>query len=329
MPTNLPPQYFEVEKRYKAAVEPQEKAQLLEELLGTIPKHKGTDHLRADLRRKLSKLKAAAQQSARKSGRREPAYQIEREGAGQAALVGTSNVGKSTLVTALTNASPEVSEAPFTTWTPTPGMMPFENVQFQLLDTPSLDREYVEAGLMDLIRRTDVLLLMVDVQADPLRQLEASAAILEQYRILPLHRADRLQDEQRWAALPTLVLANKCDDLEALENFEIFRRLVEEPWVLLPLSARTGHNLDQLKQEVFDRLEIIRVYSRAPGREPDRNSPFVMKRGGTVQDFALKIHHDFYNKLKAARVWGQGVYDGQLVSRDHVLHDGDVIELRA
>jgi ribosome-interacting GTPase 1 len=98
---------------------------------------------------------------------------------------------------------------------------------------------------------------------------------------------------------------------------------------LLPLSARTGHNLDQLRQEVFDRLEIIRVYSRAPGRDPDRNSPFVMKRGGTVQEFALKIHHDFYNKLKAARVWGQGVYDGQLVSRDHVLHDGDVIELRA
>jgi ribosome-interacting GTPase 1 len=302
MPTNLPPQYFEVEKRYKAAVEPQEKAQLLE---------------------------AAAQVSARKSGRREPAYQIDREGAGQAALVGTNNVGKSTLVTALTNASPEVSEAPFTTWTPTPGMMPFENVQIQLLDTPSLDREYVEAGLMDLIRRTDVLLLMVDVQADPLRQLEASADILEQYRILPQHRADRRQDEQRWAVLPTLVLANKCDDLEALENFEIFQRLVEEPWVLLPISARTGHNLDQLRREVFDRLEIIRVYSRAPGREPDRNSPFVMKRSGTVQEFALKIHHDFYNKLKGARVWGHGVYDGQLVSRDHVLHDGDVIELRA
>src|SRR3970040_666515 len=82
MPTNPPPQYFEVEKRYKAAVEPQEKAQLLEELLGTIPKHKGTDHLRADLRRRPSKLKAAAQQSARKSGRRQAAYQIEREGAG-------------------------------------------------------------------------------------------------------------------------------------------------------------------------------------------------------------------------------------------------------
>lgn len=329
MPTNLPPEYFEVEKRYKAATEPGEKARLLEELLGTIPKHKGTDKLRADLRRRLSKLKAAAQQSARKGGRRDPAFQIEREGAGQAAVVGTSNVGKSTLVAALTNATPEVSEAPFTTWTPTPGMMPFENVQIQLLDTPSLDREYMEAALMDLVRRADVLLLVVDVLTDPLRQLEASAAILEQYRILPQHHADRRQDEKRWAVLPTLVLANKCDDQEALENFEIFRRLVEEPWALLPISARTGHNLDQLKREVYDRLEIIRVYSRAPGREPDRNSPFVMKRGGTVEEFALKIHHDFYNKLKSARVWGHGVYEGQLVSRDHVLHDGDVIELRA
>jgi ribosome-interacting GTPase 1 len=329
MPTNLPPQYFEVEKRYKAATEPQEKAQLLEELLGTIPKHKGTDHLRADLRRKLSKLKAAAQQSARKGGRRDPAYVIEREGAGQAAVVGMSNVGKSALVKTLTNASPEVSPAPFTTWTPLPGMMPYENVQIQLLDTPSLDREYVEAGLMDLIRRTDVLLLMVDLQTDPLRQLEASAVILEQYRILPQHHGDRAEDSRRWAVLPALVLANKCDDRAAEENFEIFRRLLEEPWQLLPISALHGHNLERLKQEIFDRLGIIRVYSQAPGREPDRNSPFVMKQGGTVQDFALKIHHDFYNRLRAARVWGHGVYDGQLVSRDHVLHDGDVVELRA
>ncbi len=130
MPTNLPPDYFQVEKRYREAQSPAEKAALLEEMLSIVPKHKGTDHLRADLRRQLSKLKGESQ-SRKKHGVHQTIYHVEREGAGQAALIGAPNAGKSSLVAALTRATPEISEVPFTTRRPVPGMMPFENIQPQ------------------------------------------------------------------------------------------------------------------------------------------------------------------------------------------------------
>ena len=152
MPTNLPPEYFNAEERYRAAETPDEKIRTLEELISTIPKHKGTDKLRADLRRKLSKFKASAE-TRKGAGKRESVYNIDREGAGQVAVVGFANTGKSSLVAGLTNASPEVAEFPFTTWIPTPGMLLIDNVQVQLIDTPPLNRDFVEPELMDLLRQ--------------------------------------------------------------------------------------------------------------------------------------------------------------------------------
>jgi ribosome-interacting GTPase 1 len=326
MPTNLPPEYFEAEKRYKAASSPAEKVASLEELIGTIPKHKGTDKLRADLRRRLSKLRAAAQ-TRKGVGRQDSAFHIDKEGAGQVAVIGPANVGKSALVAALTNASPEVADFPFTTWKPTPGMMPVENVQIQLIDTPPLNRDYIEPELVDLIRRTDLVLLVVDLQADAVKQLEDTVAVLAEHRILPQRLKDCDDHPPGLTFIPFLVLANKSDDEGSDEDFEIFCELLEDDWPLLRASATTGRNLELLKQVVFEQLRIVRIYSKAPGKEPDLSAPFVMKKGGTLEDFAEKIHKDFVENLKLARVWGDGVYDGQPVGRDHVLHDGDVVEL--
>jgi len=326
MPTNLPPEYFEAEKRYKAAQSPAEKIARLEELIGTIPKHKGTDKLRADLRRRLSKFKSSAQ-TKKSTGRQESVFHIDKEGAGQAVVVGLPNVGKSALVAALTNATPEVAGFPFTTWTPTPGMMPVENIQIQLIDTPPLNRDHMEPQLLDLIRKADLVLLVVDLQTDPVQQLEEAVELLVEHRIVPRHMEERYPQQRGWTFIPFLVLANKCDDESSDEDFEIFCELLEDDWSLLPLSVTTGRNLELLKQTVFERLEIIRIYSKVPGKEPDFGAPFVMKKGGTLEDFAGKIHKDFVVNLKVARVWGNGVYDGQPVGRNHVLHDGDVVEL--
>ena len=328
MPTNLPPEYFEAEKRYRAAASPADKIGCLEELIGTIPKHKGTDKLRADLRRRLSKLKSATQ-TKKSLGRQDSVYRIDREGAGQVVVVGPPNVGKSALVAALTNATPEVADFPFTTWTPTPGMMRLENIQFQLIDTPPLNRDYIEPELLDLIRRADLVLLVVDLQTDPIQQLEETVALLVEHRIVPRHLEDRYPQQPGLTFIPFLVLANKSDDEGSDEDFEIFCELLEDDWPLLPLSAVTGRNLELLRQTVFERLEVIRIYSKAPGKEPDLTAPFVMKKGGTVGDFAGKIHKDFVDSLKLARIWGEDVYDGQPVGRDHVLHDGDVVELHS
>ena len=327
MPTNLPPEYFDAEKRYRAATSPQEKVATLEELISTIPKHKGTDKLRADLRRRLSKLKDAAAQSKKGVSKHESAFRIDKEGAGQVVLVGPANVGKSALVAALTHATPEVADYPYTTWQPTPGMMLFENVQIQLVDTPPLDREFVEPQLMDLVRRSDLILLVVDLLTDPVQQLEESIALLEEYRIIPRRLRDRYTEVHRLTFIPMLVVANKCDDEGMDENLEIFRALLEDDWPLVAVSATTGRNLEQLKRMVFNRLEVVRVYTKVPGKEPDLATPFVLKEGDTVQVLARKIHKDFVENLKTARVWGTALYDGQMVSRDYILHDGDVVEL--
>jgi ribosome-interacting GTPase 1 len=327
MPTNLPPEYFEADERYRAAQSTAEKIARLEELMGTIPKHKGTDKLRADYRRRLSKLKSAAQ-AKKGPGRQESVYHIDRQGAGQAVVVGRPNVGKSSLVAALTNASPEVSPAPFTTWQPTPGMMPVEDIQVQLIDTPPLNRDFVEPGLLDLIRRADLVLLVVDLQTDPLGQLEDSVAFLREHRIVPRWLRGVSAEEPGLSFVPALVVANKCDDEASDELCAVFEALVEGDWPFVPVSAATGRNLELLKRVVFDHLEIIRVYSKPPGKKPDLQRPFVLPRSSTVQDMAAKVHRDFLDNLKAARVWGSADFDGQMVARDYVLADGDVVELR-
>jgi hypothetical protein len=327
MPTNLPPVYFEIEKEFRAATELEDKIRLLEEMLSTIPKHKGTDHLRADLRRRLSKLKESAK-SQKRSTKQESPFLIDKEGAGQVVLIGPPNVGKSALLAALTNASPEVAPFPFTTWTPTPGMMMVDNVQVQLIDTPPLNPEYVESQLLDLIRRADLIALVVDLQEFPIQQLEDSVALLESNRIIPQHRQHLYQGERIPYIKPVLVLANKCDDEACAEDFEVLCELLEGEWQLVPVSAETGRNVEGMKKAIYDLLGMMRVYSKPPGREPDLTAPFVLEIGSTVADFAGKVHQDFYHNLKAARVWGSGVHDGQMVGRDHVLHEGDVVELR-
>ncbi len=328
MPTNLPPEAAEIERRYRAAASSvAEKIACLEELLSTIPKHKGTDKLRADYRRRLSKLKSASK-TQKGATRHHSTFLINKEGAGQVVVVGPPNVGKSALVAALTNASPEVAKSPYTTWKATPGMMLVENVQIQLIDTPPLTREFVEPELLDLIRRSDVILLVVDLQTDPVKQLEDTVALLQENRIVPSHLKDSYGGPHPAFFKPLLVLANKYDDEESNEIFEIFCELLEGDWPSLCVSAMTKRNLERLKWDVFERLDIMRIYSQPPGKEPDRDAPFVLKKGSTVVEFAEKVHRDFYDQLKAARVWGSAVYDGQLVKRDHILRDGDVVELR-
>ncbi|MFH2130534.1 MAG: GTPase [bacterium] len=326
MPTNLPPEYFKIEKRYKTATSQAEKISILEEMMTVMPKHKGTDKLRADLRKRISKLKAAPQGKKNRS-KTESAFIISREGGGQVAVIGAPNVGKSALVDLLTNASPEVSAFPHSTWQPLPAMLAFNEIQIQLIDTPPISREYTKPELFDLIRRVDLILLTADVQADPFSQLEDTRILLEAHKIAPLRLKDRYEDQRSMVFIPIQVVLNKHDDDRTDENVEIFFALVEDDWPTTPVSAKTGRNIEALKQVIFDRLEIIRVYSKTPGKTCDKVAPFVLKKDANVEDFALRVHADFAEKLKHARIWGEGVFDGQMVQRDHILHDGDIVEL--
>lgn len=327
MPTNLPPEYYDAEERYKAAATPQEKITRLEELISTVPKHKGTDKLRADLRKRLSKLKASTDVK-KGASRHVSVFTIEKEGAAQVAVIGPPNAGKSSLVTALTNASPEIASAPFTTWTPTPGMMEYKHVQIQLIDTPPLHRSYVEPAFMDLLRRCDLLLLLLDLQTDPPADYEESLALLAENNILPIQEKVDREFDPRIRFKEFVFTVNKYDDENDEEVWQIVKELMEDAPTMIPISAKSGYNFELLGETIFKRLQLMRVFSKPPGEEPDLTAPFVLEKGSTVEEFAEKVHRDFFEQLKSARIWGSGSFDGQIVSRDHVLRDGDIVELR-
>lgn len=322
MPTNLPPDYFRIEERFRAAETTLEKIELLKEMISVVPKHKGTEHLLADLRRRLARLNEEAQ-SRKSSGKRDSVFRIPKAGAGQVVLTGPAGTGKTSLLKALTQLEKETAP----TFEPEAAMMPFENIQVQLVDTPPLSRDFVEPRLRELIRKADLVLLVVDLQLDPIQQLKDTAALLEGFRIVPLHQKEQFTETRLITFLPFLVVVNKCDDEEAVELYTIFCELMDETWPCLPVSAVTGYNLDQLKREIIQRLEIIRVYTKVPGKDPDLSTPFVMHQGDSVEELAGKIHKDLLKNMKFARVWGKAVFDGQMVPRNYILQDGDVVEI--
>ena len=326
MPTNLPPEYFAADRKFREAESTSAKIAALEEMMSTIPKHKGTDKLRADLRRKISKLKSEKQKK-KGATKHESEYHIEKEGAGRIVIVGQPNVGKSSIVAHLTHAIPKISESPFTTWQPLPGMIPIEDIQVQLIDTPPLNKEHTEPEFFDLLRTADLILIVVDLKATPFQQLEDSLELLKEHKIVPSNLKMKIEENHRIKFLPTLVIVNKDDDDKCDEDFEVFKELLEIDLPLIPLSVLKKRNIEKLKIKIFEALEIIRIYSKPPGKEADLTKPFVLKKGSNVEEFASKVHHDFYKKLKTARVWGSNVFDGQLVGRDHILQDKDIVEL--
>ncbi len=323
MPANLTPEYLEAEEKYRQAATPQEKLAALEEMLATIPKHKGTEKMQADIRRRISKLRKELQRKKKSGAARKPFYHVEREGAGQVVLVGPPNVGKSQLVARLTGATPEVAEYPFTTRLPVPGMMEFENVKIQLVDLPPLWREFSEPWLFGLIRNAHTVLLVVDASDDDvLTHTETALSLLEEknIRLIPPTSEDAGMGKR------ALLVANKLDLPRARENVHILEEFFGQRLPVIPVSAKTGFHLERLKREIYRALGVIRVYTKAPGKPVDRTAPFVLKRGSTVLDAARAVHHDFAEKLKYARIWGSERFDGQKVSRDHVLDDEDVVE---
>jgi ribosome-interacting GTPase 1 len=332
MPANLTPEYLAAEQRFRQAASPQEKMEALEEMLRTVPKHKGTEKLQADIKRRIARLRQETQ-GRRGGARAQPFYHIEREGAAQIAIIGPPNAGKSSLLAALTHASPEVAAYPMTTRAPLPGMMPYENIQIQLVDTPPVCPEFDEGWLYGLIRGADAAILVVDCSDDGVLYVEDALRLLPENRVFLLPEDAPSQEDPslpRGARKRTLVVANKWDLPNAADNLRILRDLLGDrlPSDPLPVSAVRGDGLGEVRSRAFRMVDLVRVYSKPPGRRADLGAPFVLRRGATVLDAAELIHKDFADHLKYARLWGQG-YRGQMVSREHRLDDGDVLELHA
>ncbi|HWT79450.1 MAG TPA: GTPase [Candidatus Methylomirabilis sp.] len=325
MPANLTPQYLEADKRFKAAKTIDDKLAALEEMLALIPKHKGTEHLQGDLKRRLAKLRAEAEQVRRRRGG--SSIVVEREGAGQVVLVGPPNAGKSSLVRCLTKAQPEVGDYPFTTRRPIAGMMPFINVQIQLVDLPAISEEYMESWVPSLIRPADLALFVVDIVSPSLLEdMEQVPAILERSKVR-LVSPGSSSPPLGWAHVGSLLLANKADASSADASLDVLRAYHGSRWPLHAVSAQTGLGLETLRRMIYDGLRIVRVYSKPPGKDPSMQSPVVLPQGSTIVEMAAAIHKDFAQQLKFARVWGGTKFSGQRVQRDYVVQEGDIIEL--
>ena len=328
MPANLTPQYIGARERYQQAKTPEEKMAALEEMLAVIPKHKGTEHLQGDIRRRISKLKHQDEKKPR--GRRGLEYNVEKEGGGQVVLVGPPNSGKSRLLSQVTNAQPDVGDYPFTTQRPLPGMMEYEDIKFQIVDMPPITEEFTEPWMAAVVRNADAALLVLDMSdGSVLEGLAATLAVLEKFRVR-LHGWDRPappDDTGVIVAKKSILVANKMDRQDSPDSLDILRELWGDRFPIAPASSESGTGLEELKRQVFQMLDVVRVYTKIPGKPPDKAAPYVIPRGSTLQELATMVHKDFAQKLKFARIWGAAKFDGQMVGRDHVLEDRDVIEL--
>jgi len=332
MPANLTPQFIRAREEYQKASTPVEQLECLKRMMQLIPKHKGTDKLQGDIRRRVAEVKRELS-APKKQAKRGHSYKIPKEGGAQLVILGPPNAGKSQLLTHLTRANSEVAEYPFTTHLPIPGMMKFEDIQFQLVDTPPITRDYMESWMLDVVRPADAALLMLDLsQDDLLDHAEAITERLAKVRIHLVAQKPDFEDEEEARLtpevyIPTLVLCNKVDLPDAPEQFEAVRELYDKEYTLLPVSAKDGKGIEDFGKTVFDFCRVIRVYTKEPGRKPDFDQPYVLPIGATLLEAAAMVHKDFYDNLKYARIWGTGVHDGQSVKRDHVLSDKDLIEL--
>lgn len=326
MPANLTPVYYAAEEKYKQAKDDRERLKALREMLAVIPKHKGTDKLQGDIKRKIARLKEE-QLTKKSKGPKRFAYHVDKEGAGQVSVVGPPNAGKTQLVNSLTNATFEVGNYSFTTRIFQPAMMPYEDIQIQLVDFPPLSKEHLENWVPSLIKNSDALLLVIDFSRDDLLdQLETSLELL-QYHKIEIENKKVDKDDLRWRRLKSLLIANKMDMPKANENLSIYREFYGGRFPVFTVSANDAKAIEELKQEIVKLLDIVRIYSKRPGYDPEMKSPFILPRGGTLMDFAKTVHHDFAKNLKYARVWGKNKFEGQRITKDYILEDRDVIEL--
>lgn len=388
MVTNLPAEARARWLKYLEARTTEEKIKALEEFLSAVPKHKGTENLVAWARRKLSELREELEERRQRRGSG-PSYFVEKHGVAQVVLVGYTLAGKSSVFNALTGARSRVTGIPYTTMYPVPGMMLFEDVQIQLVDTPpfvpNLSSVSWGGRLVGLIRNSDAVAVVVDASRDPVEQLRTILGELEGSGILLRRPRGRVVIERskayagiRVVRMGKLVNATEDDVRKLLESYRIYGALVKvygevslddvekaifeasvyKPSLILlnkvdllsevelgrvtsevkslaphapvvPVSATTGRGLSSVPRTTFEILEVIRVYTKEPNAREPSKEPLVVPKGSTVEDAVRRIREEFLKYFKYARVWGPSAkYPGERVGLDHILSDGDVIEIR-
>ena len=346
MPTNVTADYKKAEQAFRGARGTRERLDCLREMLRTIPKHKGTENLQAEIKTRIKHLTEELA-GPKKGGRKGPSYTVRPEGAAQIVMLGPPNAGKSSLHVKLTGSHTDVGPYPYTTKLPVPGMIPYHDINLQLVDLPPISRDFMEPWIINTLQPADAALLVVDLsEPDCLDHVTAiRERLAERQVVLEEHwpwldgetvaREDPLEegkilDDPFLIRLPTVLVASKCDldpdpsELDALEE------LLGVNYPAIATSVETGQGLKELTALLFKGLGVVRVYSKVPGKPADTDRPFTVRRGDAVIDVAKLVHKDIAATLRFARVWGEsGQFAGQQVGPDHPVADGDIIELHS
>jgi len=352
MPTNVTPDFKRAKEAFQKAREPSERLQHLKEMLRTVPKHKGTEHLQADIKSRIKELTEELTGPKKGGARTGPAHTVRPDGAAQVVLVGPPNSGKSSLHAVLTGSHAEVGPYPYSTQEPLPGMLLHEDVHIQLVDLPAIDAQSMVSWMPNALQPAHAALLVVDLNLPGC--VENVAAIrekLEKKRVSLVHtwpgpldptllvaapgepppvQGDDDEDYDPFHVfLPTLLVATKSDISADPEEIEALEELVGVRFPAVAVSTETGDGLDRIGRLLFEGLNVIRVYTKIPGKSAETDKPYALFRGDTVSDVARLVHRDIAASLKFARIWGSGKFDGQQVGKDHVVTDGDVVELHS
>jgi ribosome-interacting GTPase 1 len=336
MPANLSPDYKKAEQAFRAASDEHERLDCLKEMLRTIPKHKGTEHLQADIKSRIKSLSDELSGPKKGGKRTGPVHSIRPEGAAQIALLGPPNAGKSALHGKLTGSRAVIGPYPHTTHEPMAGMIPYADIHFQLIDLPAISTDFVPPWIQTALHPADAALLVVD-PADPASP-EAVGFVRDRLRekkislsaVWPADAAPIDVDEEEdpfQIRLPTLLVANKADLSAGPADLDALIELADIDFPTVSVSVETNSGLDRIAAFLFERLGIVRVYTKLPGKPPEKDKPFTVRHGATVLDVATLVHRDLAGALRYARSWGKRVYDGQQVGPEHEVADGDIIEL--
>lgn len=381
MPANLPAEARAKWIKVLEARTKEEKLKALQEYLSAIPKHKGTENLVREVRRKIARLRKEIEEERKKSRGKAPGFAIRKEGDIQLVLLGFPNSGKSSIVKVLTGAKTEINERPFTTLKPVPGALIHKGVIIQLIDAPSLmeDGSSWNKKILLLARNADGLLIVLDAVNKPRGQLIKILSILKRSRISIIKPScvvefkrgpysspvivinGKLKDctiedvrkmlidyslnnvkvtiwgegtlseiEEQLSGVilykPTIILLNKSDLIKTIIDFSDIAPGVP----VLYTSTLLRHGFKELGELILNTMDLIRVYTKEPFKKEPSERPLIIKRGATVMDVAEKIHRDLIKRFRYAKIWGKSVkYPGTKVGIDHVLEDGDIIEIRA
>jgi len=296
MPANLPPQFFKLQEELKKEKDIDAKIEILEEMLSICPKHKGTERIISELKRKLSKLKKERIKTKPKTKH----FFVKKEGDAQVVICGPLNSGKSTIFNLLTNAQSKVAPYPFTTISPVFGMMKYQNLKIQIIDTPPISENFFPGWLKSILKSADLIIAVFDASDEKIKEnLKIFNELMEKNNI----------DFEK-----IFYLANKTDIFELKSNH------------FFSFSANHPFNLENLKEKIFHCLKILRVYLKEPKKQPDFENPLVVKKGTKLLEILDKIKPGLKEKFKAARLYQKDLKKYQIVGKYYELKDEDILE---